>query len=116
MTTDKPNDNVFGDVIYAYTRRQAIEDGVLVDVTETVREAGFKWPFAMTSEVWALIEDIPEKYGYEDVTGRLWDVLNVVAAAAVVNLTGHEGQIIRFTIGPSLFYVIAVGVVATVIG
>ena len=29
------------------------------------------------AEVWALIEDIPAKYGYEDVKGRLWDVLNM---------------------------------------
>jgi len=26
------------DVIYSYTRAQAIDDGVLVDVTETARE------------------------------------------------------------------------------
>ena len=79
MATDKPTDvdSVFGDVIYSYTRQQAIEDGVLIDVTEQAKEAGFKWPFAMTAEVWALIEDILEKYGYEDVKGRLWDVLNM---------------------------------------
>ena len=32
------------DVIHAYTRSQAIEDGVLVDVTAAAREAGFKIP------------------------------------------------------------------------
>ena len=52
--------NPFGEVIFGYTRRQAIDDGVLVDVTEMAREAGFSWPFAMTAEVWALIEAIPE--------------------------------------------------------
>lgn len=67
--------DLFGPVIYSYSRKQAIEDGVLVDVTKTAKEAGFKWPFAMTAEVWGLIEDIPKKYGHEDVQGRLWDVL-----------------------------------------
>ncbi|MBK8270259.1 MAG: hypothetical protein IPK83_18980 [Planctomycetes bacterium] len=39
-------------VIYSYTRAQAIEDGVLVDLTEWARETGFKYPVACTSEVW----------------------------------------------------------------
>ena len=73
--------DIFGEVIYAYTRKQAIADGVLVDVTETAKEAGFKWPFAMTCEVWDLIEDIPERYSHEDVQGRLWDVLMVARAS-----------------------------------
>jgi type I site-specific restriction endonuclease len=28
------NENVFGDMIYSYSRKQAIEDGVLVDLSE----------------------------------------------------------------------------------
>ena len=71
----KEQPNEWGDVVYAYTRAQAIEDGVLVDVSKTAQEAGIKWPVALTSEVWALIEDIPEKHAHEDIQGRLWDVL-----------------------------------------
>lgn len=67
----------WGDPVCVYTRRQAIEDGVLVDVSETASEAGFRWSFAMTAEVWAMIETIPEKHSHEDVTGRLCDVLIV---------------------------------------
>jgi len=85
--------SVFGNVIYTYTRKQAIEDGVLVDVTKEAKEAGFKWPFAMTSEVWGLIEDIPEKHSHEDVQGRLWDVL-MVARATI--LAAHGRQDILF--------------------
>lgn len=41
---------IFGEPIGAYTRRQAIEDGVLVDLMQAetvalVREAGFKFPW-----------------------------------------------------------------------
>jgi hypothetical protein len=31
-------------LIYSYTRAQAIADGVLVDVSELAREAGFRFP------------------------------------------------------------------------
>jgi len=46
--------NPFADapVIFSYTRAQAIEDGVLVDLTEWSKETGFKIPVACTSEVW----------------------------------------------------------------
>jgi len=33
----------FGEPISVYTREQAIEDGVLIDVTDTARENGFRW-------------------------------------------------------------------------
>jgi len=29
-------------IIFSYTRRQAIEDGVLIDVTEQAKQMGFK--------------------------------------------------------------------------
>ena len=87
-----PMRELFGEVIFAYTRKQAIEDGVLVDVSETAREAGFKWPFAMTAEVWSLIEQIPPKFNHEDVQGRLWDVL-MMARHAIAKAKPGEDQI-----------------------
>ena len=47
-------EGIFGEPIARYTRRQAIEDGVLVDLMQPetvgfVREAGFKFPVAMTA-------------------------------------------------------------------
>ena len=39
-------------VIFSYTRAQAIEDGVLVDLTDWAAETGFKIPVACTSTVW----------------------------------------------------------------
>ena len=38
------NESPFGRVIYAYTRKQAIADGVQVDVTKTAKEAGISFP------------------------------------------------------------------------
>ena len=43
--------------------------------------------------------------------GNMIAVTNVVAAASVVKLTGSEGQIIRFTLGPMLLYVLLAGFV-----
>lgn len=45
--------------------------------------------------------------------GNMVSVSNVVAAASVVNLSGREGQIIRFTLGPMLLYCAAAGLLAT---
>ena len=73
------NDEFFGDVISMYTRAQAIEDGQLIDVSETAEEAGFTLPVAMTATVWAdciaWTDDDIEKQAYQDESGRLWDVL-----------------------------------------
>lgn len=69
-------------VIYAYTRAQAIEDGVLADVTETAKEAGFKYPVALTHAVYAEYVEVPEGVEGQDEAGRLWDVLFMCAAAA----------------------------------
>jgi hypothetical protein len=63
------------DVIYAYTRKQAIADGVLIDVTETAKEAGFCIPVALTCAVWAEYVAVPEGVACQDEAGRLWDVL-----------------------------------------
>ena len=69
----------FGDAISTYTRAQAIEDGQLIDVSETAHEAGFTLPVAMTTTVWAecitWTEDDNAKQTYQDESGRLWDVL-----------------------------------------
>ena len=69
----------FGETIYAYTRAQALEDGVLVDVSEMAREAGFKVPVAVTRAVWDqyiewTVEDTNNQT-VQDERCRLWDVL-----------------------------------------
>ena len=39
-------------IIAQYTRAQAIEDGVLIDVSEMAKQAGFTIPLAVTASVW----------------------------------------------------------------
>jgi len=70
------------EVIHTYTRAQAIDDGVLVDVGEAARVAGVKFPVALTAGVWSLVENIPKKWqGIQDVAGRLWNVVWMLRCA-----------------------------------
>lgn len=67
------------EVISIYTRAQAIEDGVLVDVSELARVAGFKYPVAVTQGVWSeCVRVAEEDKCTQDENGRLWDILNVL--------------------------------------
>jgi hypothetical protein len=75
-------DEIFGPVIYAYTRAQAIEDGVLVDVSKMAKEAGIKHPIALTAAVWADYVVVPEGVEAQDEQGRLWDILYMFHLAA----------------------------------
>jgi len=100
-------DNIFGEVIYSYTRAQAIEDGVLVDLSDPsftfrpglpiLKEAGIKFPVAMTSAAFARTvqdpdTDEPLPPG-QDVSGRLWDVLTVFKHYAL-----RGGELIFFPV------------------
>jgi hypothetical protein len=63
------------DVIHRYTRAEAIADGVLVDVTSTAKEAGFRFPVALTRAVWERCVAVPPGVLCQDEAGRLWDVV-----------------------------------------
>jgi hypothetical protein len=69
-------------LIYSYSRAQAIDDGVLVDVTETAKEAGFKYPVALTRTVWNGYVEVPAGVEGQDEAGRLWDILFMLRLAA----------------------------------
>ncbi|HSH28974.1 MAG TPA: DUF6573 family protein [Thiohalobacter sp.] len=83
MNTNQPLSqstlDLFGGEIYRYTRAQAIQDGVLIDITETAREVGFRWPTAITAAAWAdcvaWSEEDTRRQVYQDASGRLWDVV-----------------------------------------
>ena len=79
MQAEQTLESIFGAPIYAYSRAQALEDGVLVDVSETAREAGFRVPVAMTIAAWAdtveWTEADSKRQTSQDERGRLWDVV-----------------------------------------
>ena len=55
---------------YSATRGlEALEDGVLVDVTKTAKEAGFRIPVAITRATWAEDVAVPEGIFGQDTAG-----------------------------------------------
>ena len=88
--------NLFGDLIYSYTRAQAIEDGVLIDATEMAIDAGFQWPVALTAAAWAdcvaWSDADNERQAYQDQSGRLWDVL-FMACYAIRTAKNRDQQL-----------------------
>ena len=78
-------ESFIGNVISSYTRAQAIEDGVLIDASNMAREAGFKWPVALTAAAWTdcveWSEDDSEQQVPQDQSGRLWDLLFMASHA-----------------------------------
>jgi len=68
------------DVIHSYTRSQALEDGVLVDLNQfiPVNESGYKYPIACTSAVYSIIEKaVNNKNHCNDFKGVVWDLLHM---------------------------------------
>ena len=69
------NVEAFGPVIFSYTRKQALADGVQVNVTDTAKECGFKIPVFLTHSVYDAYVRVPEGVECQDEAGRLWDIL-----------------------------------------
>jgi hypothetical protein len=69
------------DLIHRYTRADAIRDGVLIDVSAVAREAGFRYPVALTCAVWERCVDVPLGVVCQDEAGRLWDVVWMLRCA-----------------------------------
>ena len=93
MTTDK---EAF-EIISLYTRDQAIEDGFLVDVSDLAREAGFKWPVAVTRRVWdEIVTPAPhDAQQGQSEKGRLWDVLCMARLAAKANKNDRDSVLFQ---------------------
>ena len=69
------------EVIHAYTRADALRDGVLIDVSEAAREAGFRFPVALTAAAWVKCVAVPSAVQCQEEAGRLWDVLTMLRFA-----------------------------------
>ena len=65
------------EVVHRYMRREAIEDGVLIDLTEWARETGFVIPVACTAAVWQryVVPDETLRGGGQSERGRGHDLL-----------------------------------------
>jgi hypothetical protein len=58
-----------------------LRNGVLIDVSETAKEAGIRYPVALTAAVWGTCVTVPPGVECQDEQGRLWDVLFLLRCA-----------------------------------
>ena len=73
---------------------QAIDDGVLADVSSMGREVGIVIPVAVTEAVWAEYVKVPDGVVGQDETGRLWDILWVFRVAAAKESNRDSGEML----------------------
>jgi hypothetical protein len=83
------------DLISRYTRADALRDGVLIDVSATAREAGIRFPVALTAAAWQECIAVPPGVTCQDEAGRLWDVVWLLAGAI---RRGSAGEELRFAV------------------
>jgi hypothetical protein len=82
------------DFIHRFSRADAIRDGALIDVTAPAKEAGFKFPVALTAAAWAKCVTVPPRVDGQDEAGRLWDVLAMLRFAT--HGPGGDAAEVRF--------------------
>ena len=84
-------------IFASYTRAEALEDGVLVDVTTTAKEAGSRYPVALTRAVFEKYVRVPNGVSCQDEDGRLWDILNMLLWG-IRRAKGKNSDCVRFTV------------------
>jgi hypothetical protein len=62
-------------LIHSYSRKQAIDDGVLADVSAQAQETGILLPTVISDHLHHVLEEIPAESRGQDYRGRLHDVL-----------------------------------------
>ena len=94
---DAAQDSSFGPIIYAYTRAQALADGVLVDTTSLANEAGFVFPVALTETLYLsyIVPALDLVAEGQSIQGRLWDLLYVLRFAIA---KARDADTVLFTV------------------
>lgn len=92
------------DVIFIYTREEAIEDGVIMDLSTNYPHDTrmFKWPVFCTATVWSLIESAANADNVEAGV-YVWDVCNMAAMTIMAN-RGSESPELLFKVCLPLRY------------
>ena len=84
------NESIFGEVIYAYTRKQAVTDGEQVDVSTVAGEAGIRFPVFITRTAFDAYVTVPPDVSGQDEAGRLWDVVWMLRFAIRKAVSGQS--------------------------
>ncbi len=89
MNTNNEN-SPLGDVIYSYTRSQAVADGVQIEVSKTAQEAGIRFPVFLTRAVYDAYVTVPPGVACQDEAGRLWDIITMARFAILRSRPGCD--------------------------
>lgn len=96
------------EILDAYTRKEALRDGVLLDATDMAAEMGFTIPVALTPAVWAryVTLTLAARAAGQDETGRLWDILtrfrNAVLRSPTAETRSFSLQVVTASRTPDL--------------
>jgi len=67
--------DIFGPVLYTYSRSQAVADGCQIEVSKVAEEAGIRFPVFLTRAVYNRYISLPPDVTGQDEAGRLWDLV-----------------------------------------
>lgn len=84
------NDPLNPEIIYSYTRAQALADGFQVEVTKTAQEAGIRFPVFLTRTVYDAFVTVPPNVSGQDEAGRLWDIVWMLHFAIRKSASGQD--------------------------
>lgn len=90
------------DLIVAHNRKQAIEDGLLIDASREAFDAGFFYPLALTKAAWCELVAVPEGASDETKSGNLKELLAMLrfyAQMATANGPASEIQFSHYVFG-----------------
>ena len=105
MTPHKqPISEHFGEVIFAYSRAQAVADGVQVEVSKVAAEAGIRFPMFLTRAVYDAYVTVPPGVTAQDEAGRLWDLV-WMTRFAIIRANGRAGSPLHAARLPVALYV-----------
>ncbi len=104
MNTENQNpDAPKWDVIYTYSRAQAIADGFQIEVTKTAQEAGIRFPVFITRGVYEQCVAVPPGVTGQDEAGRLWDVVWMLRFAILRSQPGTMASPARTRLTVALY-------------
>lgn len=83
LPTNPTANEPFGPVIFTYSRKDALADGVQIDVTATAREAGIRYPTFITCGVYQQYVFVPAGVEGQEEAGRLWDIVWMLRCAVL---------------------------------
>lgn len=93
------------DIIFAYTRKQAIEDGLQYELPKELTQQIYKYPVYITSGVYDLVQKaIENKKFMNDYEGVIWDILNMSLYSTKISETKQIFKVIITGVGRKRYH------------